>query len=224
AIGLAGMLTCSMVHIQIHVPLHRRTEVIGSLGTSGFVGMVLGTQGGDWIFSSMATGRPQFLALFGTAASMAVFYLIIVLILTRNDQHDRPRDTPAAHRLLFRYWPGPVMFVAIMLGVGFTVTTVFLTRFATAEGLGGIGTFFTGYSVSAFVFRLASRRWSRTYGRHLMIVVGLVGQACGLLSLPHVAANWQFLIPAFGCGLGHALLFPAVVSLGAGAFPQELRG
>ncbi|HLJ12620.1 MAG TPA: MFS transporter, partial [Planctomycetaceae bacterium] len=30
--GLAGMFSCSMVHIQNQVPAHRRTEVIGSLG------------------------------------------------------------------------------------------------------------------------------------------------------------------------------------------------
>lgn len=224
AIGLAGMFTCSMVHIQNQVPAHRRTEVIGMLGTSGFLGMVCGTQLGDAIFNHVAEGRSQFLALFGTAAGMGLFYLTIVFILTRHDRHTRPAHTPAAHQLLLKYWPGPVMFVAIMLGVGFTVTTVFLTRFSTANGLGGIGTFFTGYSISAFCFRLASRRWSRRYGRHLMIVIGLAGQATGLLLLPHVSANWQFLLPAFGCGLGHALLFPSVISLGSGAFPQELRG
>jgi fucose permease len=31
-------------------------------------------------------------------------------------------------------------------------------------------------------------------------------------------------LPSIICGFGHALLFPAVVSLGAGAFPRDARG
>ncbi len=58
AIGLAGMFTCSTVHIQSLVPPHRRTEVIGSLGSSGFVGMILGAVLGDVIFHALSTARP----------------------------------------------------------------------------------------------------------------------------------------------------------------------
>jgi MFS family permease len=39
-----------------------------------------------------------------------------------------------------------------------------------------------------------------------------------------VSRDWQFLLPALGCGFGHALLYPAIVSLGAGAFPRRYRG
>ncbi|MAT14184.1 MAG: MFS transporter, partial [Planctomyces sp.] len=51
AVGLAGMTTCSMVHIQNQAPDHRRTEIIGTLGSSGFVGMILGSQLGDFIIT-----------------------------------------------------------------------------------------------------------------------------------------------------------------------------
>ncbi|GIW82057.1 MAG: hypothetical protein KatS3mg105_3864 [Gemmatales bacterium] len=111
-----------------------------------------------------------------------------------------------------------------MMGVGVTVTTVFLTRFSTylqsaGHGIQGIGTFFTIYASSAFVFRILTRQWSRTVGRHRMILSGLVGQALGYCLLPFVASDWHFILPAICCGWGHALLFPAVVSLGSGAFP-----
>ena len=41
--SLAGMFTCSIVHIQNQVPAERRTEVIGNLGSSGFLGMIVGS-------------------------------------------------------------------------------------------------------------------------------------------------------------------------------------
>ncbi len=224
ATGLAGMFTCSIVHVQSRVPIVRRTEVIGNLGSSGFVGIILGSLLGDWILTAISPGSLQFQVLFGTSVALGAVYFVIVVILTRGDDHDRPHETPAAHHLLMRYWPGNVLLVAIMMGVGLAVTTVFLTRFATERNLGGIGLFFTVYSVSAFILRISTRRWSQTIGRHRMIVYGLGGHCIGHLLLPFVTAEWEFLLPAVFCGFGHALLFPAVVSIGSGSFPPMYRG
>ncbi|MEX0700816.1 MAG: MFS transporter [Planctomycetales bacterium] len=228
-VGLAGMFTCSMVHIQNQVPVRRRTEVIASLGSSGFVGMIAGSLLGDRIFNVLPEGHARFMVLFGIAAALGLLYLLIVFAMTRGDVHQRPHETPAAHQLILRYWPGSIVLAAMMMGVAFTVYSVFLTRFVTsreAEGhaVHGIGTFFTGYAVSAFVFRLMTRNWSRTMGRHRMVLIGLGGHALACFGLPLVTADWQFLLPAVLGGVGHALLFPGVVSLGAGAFPQEYRG
>jgi len=225
AVGAAGMFTSSIVHIQNQVPAQRRTEIIGNLGSSGFIGMIAGTQLGDWIFHAFGDGRPQFLALFGGTVVLSVFYLGMVIYLTRNDGHTRPHITAPAHRLLFRYWPGNVVLVAIMMGVGLAVTTVFLTRYATSMNMkNAVGTFFTGYAISAFICRVSTRHWSRTYGRHRMILLGLAGHALGHSLLPLVSREWHFLIPSIACGIGHALLFPAVISKGAGAFPRQFRG
>lgn len=224
AVGLAGMFTCSMVFIQNQVPAHRRTEVIGSLGSSGFLGMIVGTQLGDWIFHTWSPGQGQFVLLFGGAAGLGALHLAIVVFLTRKDVHNRPDETPGAHRLVVRYWPGSVVLAAMMMGISFTVTSVFLTRFSTHWGLRGIGTFFTVYSGSAFVFRIGGRRWNSVIGRHLMILLALGGMGVGFSLLPFVRSEWHFVLPAVACGFGHALIFPAVVSLGAGAFPQAYRG
>jgi len=224
AIGVAGMATCSIVHIQNHVPPHRRTEVIGSFGTSGFLGMILGSVLGDLIFRLLPAGRDQFLGLFASVVTLGLFYFLTVGYLTRGERHVRPAETPAAHKLLFRYWPGSVVLVAMNLGIGLTVTTVFLTRFANELQLGGLRTFFVPYAISAFIFRLASRRWSHWLGRPRLIQYGLVSHCIGLLLLPTVSTDWHLILPALACGFGHALLFPAITSLGAGAFPKEYRG
>ncbi|QDT41322.1 major facilitator superfamily transporter [Gimesia alba] len=224
ATGIAGMFTCSVVHIQQKVPQHRRTEVIGCLGSSGFVGMILGTQVSDWMLKWFPPGNDQFYALFGIPAILGVCYFLIVLAVTRNDVHRRPKVTPAAHQLLFRYWPGQVVVIAIMMGLSFTVVSVFLTRFVTQRELGGIGTFFAGYATSAFAIRILTRRWGETVGRNKMITMGLMGHAIGHLILPSITREWQLIGPSILCGFGHALLFPAVVSLGTESFPKHFRG
>jgi len=224
SVGVAGMFTCVMVFIQNHVPMQRRTEAIGNLGTSGFLGMIAGAHLGDLFLTRLTPSFLQFQLLFGTTAAVGVLCLILVVILTRHDEAQPARGTPPLHRLVVRYWPGSVVLAAMMIGVSLSVTTVFLTRFATQRHLGGIGTFFTGYAFSAFLFRLMARRWSHTVGRHRMILMGLSGHITGHLLLVHVTSAWQLTVPAVACGFGHAMLFPAVVSLGAGKFPRAYWG
>ena len=224
AVGVAGMATSSIVHVQNQVPRHRRTEVIGNFGSSGFIGMVAGSQVGDVIFRLTTDGLTRFYILFGLTAGLAVVYMLLVMAATRGQVHQRPLVTPGPVRLLFRHWPGMVVLVAMMMGVSFTITTVFLTRMTTGRGLGGIGTFFLGYCVSAFVFRVASSRWESRLGNDGLLLLGLAGHAVAHVLLAWTMSPWQLILPAVVGGFGHALLFPSVVSIGAGAFPREYRG
>ncbi len=223
-VGLTGMFACSMTHIQNHVPPERRTEIIGNLGSSGFVGMILGSNLGDWIRYFVADLQTQFLILFGGAGLIGVLYLVIVILLTYDDHAVKRTSSPIAFRLMIRFWPGTVVLAAMTMGLGVTATQTFLTRYATSQKIEGIGLFFTGYAISAFVFRLLVQNWSQTIGRHWMLVRGLIGHTIGHFLLAFVTEGWQFIIPSIICGFGHALLFPAVVSLGSGAFPKECRG
>lgn len=222
--GMSSMFACSIYHIQNQVPPYRRTEVIGSLGSSGFVGMIAGTQLGDLLFYAVADRGRLFVVLFWITVALGIGYFVLVERLTRGERRRAPAMGLAIHRLAFRYWPGPVVLVALTMGASFTVTTVFLTRYATEHGIQGIGTFFAGYAVSAFIFRWMSRTWSVAIGRHRVILLGLIGHTAGFLLLIPVASNWGFILPSLCNGFGHALLFPCVISLGAGAFPQEYRG
>ena len=223
-VGLTGMFACSMTHIQNHVPSDRRTEIIGNLGSSGFVGMILGSNLGDLILFAITNPQTQFLILFGGAGLIGLFYLVVVLLLTHEDVMAPRARSPMAFRLMIRFWPGTVVLAAMTMGLGVTATQTFLTRFATSRNIEGIGLFFTGYAISAFVFRLLVQNWSRTIGRHWMLVRGLIGHTLGHLLLANVTEGWQFILPSIVCGFGHALLFPAVVSLGSGSFPKECRG
>lgn len=224
AFGLGGMFACSMTHIQDQVPAYRRTEVIATLGSSGFIGMMLGSQLGDLVLGFTADSFIRYWTLFGLSGSFGVVYLCIVLWLTRNDCHHSEHPQVSALPLLFRYWPGSVMLVGMAMGMAFVSTTVFLARYATSLGLRGVGTYFTAYAITAFCVRILTRNMSRKYGRHRMIVLAMVGHIAGLCSLCFVTLEWQFIIPAACTGFAHALLFPCVVSLGTEPFPKQYRG
>lgn len=224
AIGIAGMSTASIVQIQHQTPWHRRTEVIGNFGSSGFVGMVIGSVSGDVLYKAIADTHTKFQVLFALSAILGVLVMGLAFAVTRGYRHERPAVQPAPHRLILKYWPGMIMFVGMMIGVSLMVTTVFLTRMSTHRQLSGISLFFFGYCGSAFAFRVASSSWSRVVGRRWLVLLGLAGHALGHLFLAHATQQWHLVLPAITSGFGHAMLFPSVVSLGSGAFPREYRG
>lgn len=225
--SLAGMLSCSIVSIQNLAPADRRTEIIGSLGSSGFIAMILGPWLGDLIFSTTRGNSNQMLPysfMWGTACAMGVVYLWIVNYLTRNDAKKKPQATPPGYTLLWRYWPGPILGGAIVVGVNFTVISVFLIRFAREIGIDKLGVFFTAYAVTAFLFRVGASGIAARCGRHRVVLIGLLGMAVGQFLFLTVRNEWMLILPATCAGFGHALLFPVVVSLGSGAFPLKYRG
>lgn len=223
-IGLSGMFASSVSHIQNLAPQHRRTEIIGTFGASGFLGMIAGAQLGDFIFHAWPESRTLYHVLFGMTFLFGVLHMALAVWLTTGERHERPSVTPPFHKLMFRYWPNRVFLVTGLMGLTFAMTMTFLTRFATEQGLSGIRTFFTCYAITAFTMRVIARQWSRVIGRHRMITMGLLGHCAGHFLMSFVTVDWQFLPPAVCFGFGHALLFPCVVSMGAGAFPEQYRG
>ncbi|MEM1063443.1 MAG: MFS transporter, partial [Planctomycetota bacterium] len=223
AVGLAGGFTAANLFVQTRAPAGRGTEAIGTLGTSGFIGLIIGTQIGDRFFFDPADGF-TYDVIFGLTTLLAVANTAAVFWVTRDVRHRRPEENPPLHRLMLRHQPLGPTAVALVMGGVFCVTQVFLTRFATSLGIADIGMFFAGYAVSAFSFRLLTRKWSQRIGRHRMLVIGLTGYVVGFATLTTATAEWQFVFPAVCIGFGHALLFPSVVSLISEAYPPAYRG
>lgn len=225
ATGLAGMFTSGMFHIQWCVTDYRRTEFIALLGSSGFVGMMLGPQLADllrWLMPEPATFFP---AVFRMAFLLIVLYIVCVIRATRHMPQPQPDSTrPTLLTLMRTYWPGWVMLVSMVMGVVFTVPSLYLVRFNQHEHFGGIATYWTTYAITAFVFRVRTAALSQRVGRYRLILLGLVSQGLGLWAILPVTEWWHLLFSAILCGFGHAFLFPSIVSLGSGTFPPEYRG
>lgn len=224
AIGLACMYAAALSYVQGLAPAHRRTEIIATYGASGFIGMIFGAQLGDWLFQVYPNGTGLYHMLFGLSMAMGVVHGVMPIFVLRDERHVRPDCTPAMHKLLLRYWPGPMLLVTGLMGLSLAVTTIFLTRYSTERGISGVRVFFSSYAITAFLMRLAARNWSQYAGRHRLIALALLSHAVAILALLPVQSGWHFIPSGFCFGFGHALLFPCVVSLGAGAFPEQFRG
>ena len=223
--GVGGMFTCGTFHIQSCVVEHRRTEFIALLGSSGFVGMVLGPHLAELIIRLTNENRDEYFPLiFSVATGLMVAVLGCVVLVTRGITRPQRAPRPTLLRLMRAYWPGLIMGVAMAMGLTFVVPSVFLARFNQHEQLGGISTYWTAYAIMAFLFRIFTAALSQRVGRFRLVAFGLLAQGAGLWLLLPVTEWWHLIFPAILCGFGHALLFPSIVSLGTQPFPAQYRG
>lgn len=222
--SIAGIFGASITYISRRVPPERMAEIIGTLGTSGFVGFLIGPQLGDWICRGDVIRRAQLDQLFLTAAGLATVGLVGVWWATQGKTIKANRKQPPALPLVRRYNPGFVMFVAITVGAGITIPHTFLRPYAAELRISQIGVFFVVYACTAFLVRISTRRLFARYGNRPWVVIGLTLLATSMTLYLVVEHVWQLAIPGLCAGAAHALMFPAVIATGSTRFPERYRG
>jgi MFS family permease len=116
--AVAGIFGASVTFICARAPAARAAEMIGMLGTSGFLGIVLGTQLGDLTCGTPTIARWQVDELFAIAGALALCAMVFAWGATRDEAPRRARRRPPALWVLLRYNPGTVLLVGISIGVG----------------------------------------------------------------------------------------------------------
>ncbi|MGD9722251.1 MAG: MFS transporter [Pirellulales bacterium] len=222
--SFAGAAGASITSVSRSLPLPRMAEVIGTLGTSGFIGMAVGPQLGDFFCGGETITRGDLHAMFALAAALGALALVCTELATRGEQPPRRRRRPNIWWLVARYHPGFVLVLGLLLGVGFTLPTTFLPTFVKELGISRTGPFFIVYSVTAFIARLSTRRMPHVVGVRPMVYLGLAALVLSLLTYLPVRSEWGLLVPAVFAGISHAVLFPAVTAQGSWAFPNRYRG
>lgn len=227
AASTAGVFGASMTHVSRLAPPQRMAEMIGTLGTSGFIGLFFGPQLGDWICAT-APGEPiarsQLNLLFLVSASLCGTGVLGAICSTHGAEHDPPRRHPPMAALIWRYSPGLLLIVAVAIGAGVNLPGTFLRVFAEDRGIKTVGLFFAVYAVTGFLTRIATRRFPERFGNRTIILTGLVALVASILLYLVVDNVWLLAIPGAVGGIAHALLFPAVVAGVSTAFPARYRG
>ncbi len=222
--SLAGAFGCSITYISLRVPVERMAEMVGTIGTSGFVGMILGTQLGDLLCGSEVIARSDIDRMFVVAALLAACSLVCVLMATHGEVRPVVRPRPPMLWLIRRYHPGRLLLMATMMGVGLGLPGTFLRPYAAEIGITKIGMFFGVYAATAFALRIATRRLPSQIGIGPTILLGMTSLVVSMLLQLVVASTWQLIIPAVAAGVAHALLFPAMMAGGGMSFPVRYRG
>jgi MFS family permease len=222
--AIAGIFGASMTFVSGRAPTVRMAEMIGMLGTSGFFGMVLGTQLGDLLLGTESIERWQVDRMFLVAGLLGACALIFAWWATRGPWSRPVGKRPPLVWLLKQYHPGSVLLVGVAMGAGIGLPGSFLRTYAADLGIPRIALFFTVYAPTAIVVRLCTRRLPERLGAGPMILAGLCVLAASQLLLAAVRSEWMFIVPGIGYGIAHAVLFPSTVAAGASTFPERYRG
>ncbi|HEX4149898.1 MAG TPA: MFS transporter [Pirellulales bacterium] len=218
--SVAGFFGASISYVAGRRSTVEAAEAIGTLGTSGFVGTVLGTSLGDRLLGAGLAHR----SMFALAAAIGLGALFFAWLATRAQQPPLRRRRPPLVWLLKRYHPGAVLLMGLAAGLGLGLPPIFLRPYALELGIGQLGTFFYPYMLVAFVTRLAIRKLPHWIGIRGMMLLGLANLVIGILLLVPVREAWHLYLPAVFLGVAHACMFPAVVAGGSTAFPARYRG
>lgn len=239
---LAGVFSASMTLISARAPKERLAEVIGIFGSAGFAGVILGAPLADLFFPHGIPDRATANSLFLLAAALCLASFPLAWVVPdgnvgghRREQkphagRDLPRGglgkwrRPSTLHILRRYWPGPVVAAGVVAGAALFVPPTFLPRFVAEMGVHDVSGFFVLYAVTAIVVRSLVLRPLQAWGLERVIAVGLAILAGSQLLFVVVERPWQIVFPGLVFGVGHALLFPAIVGLGSAAFPKRHRG
>ena len=222
--SVAGAFGASITSVSRSLPLARMAEVIGSLGTSGFIAMALGPQLGDLLCGHEDISRTDLNTMFAVAATLGTVSLVLAEMATRGQAAPRRRRKPNLLWLLRRYHPGTIMALGIVMGIGFVIPTTFLPTYTQQLGIERTGPYFAVYASTAFVARLSTRRFPMLVGVRPMIFMGLAALVCSLLCYLPVQSEWGLLVPGMFAGISHAVLFPSATAQGSSAFPNRYRG
>lgn len=222
----AVMTTIAVTAAQI-APDHRRAESIGTIGLAGFTGIIIGPLLGDWIYrdgASVAACR----VFFWTTAGCSLLSGVMMALAWQGRSSQEPDSAPASVRsqisVIAGHWPGPVLWVGMIFGIVYSLQSSFLERLASARGFHEIQAFFLAYAPTAMSLRVLFRRVPERIGRGRTLIGGLLVHACGLLCMVGIQSAAGLILPGILMGIGHCFLWPSMIDLAAGRFPNAHRG
>lgn len=235
---LATVYSSSLTLMSARAPRGRLAEVIGIFGSAGFAGVILGAPLADWLFSGAVPTRQLMDEMFLIAAGLCALSLPLTWVVPAgNESQTATSSAEAAHRgrrrkaraepilaTLRRYSPGPLIAIGIVAGAALNIPQTFLPRYVAGFEQNVISSFFVVYALTAIVVRAVLLRSLQRIGLERIIIGGMGLLTLAFLLFLPVGGPVGLLLPGFVFGLGHAILFPAIVGLGSGAFPKRHRG
>lgn len=224
ACGAAGASGSSVTYISNRVPNSRVAELVGMLGTAGYVGMMFGSFLGDVLFRAGQVEKWQIESMFLIAGVTAAAAIPFIRAATGDLPRPVKRRNPSMFRLLLRYNPGFVIVVGMITGLGLGMPEIFLRAFAVSLDISTISVFFSTYALATVLLRLSFMRFFSRFSTKTVILFGLTGLAASMLSFLVVRESWHLVIPGIGFGVTQAILSPTVIAAGNTRFPTRFRG
>ncbi len=230
---IAGVFGSWLSFVTLRVKEHKVAEVVGVVGSSGFLGMAIGPMIGDWIYSGADSIHKHVDQMFIVAAGLVVCSLLCactagILAHRMNERRIQlarlAQSDTTMWQLLRQYHPGFLLLIAGVMGLAISLPGNFLRPFAQTRDIEQIKIFFLTYNVVAFISRLTFRKAPEVLGLRTTILLGLGFMSLSMILYLLVESKWGLMFPAIAGGLAHSFLFPSVVAGATTVFPKQNRG
>lgn len=222
--GAAGAFGASLTYVSLRVPPNRMAEMIGTLGTSGFIGIGLGPAFADFLCASDHVGREQIVRMFVWAAALGGLAFLVTCFATQHAVRIELKRRPPLFAVVRKYHPGVLLLVAFGTGMAQGLPHTFVRAYAAELNIDRVGQYFLVYASVAFTVRMLTRRIADRRGVRSVILCGFLAAATSMFLYLAVHDAISLTIPAVFAGIAHALVFPAVMAGGNAAFPIRYRG
>lgn len=219
-LSLAALFTVLFTIAADIVPASRRTEGMAVFGVSGMIPMALAGVIGDAV---LANG--DYPHLFAGAAGAAALATVSAWMLpesrpTRSASGAGPGFFATATASTFR----PLWLVGLAFSLCVASYFAFIKTFVLTREIGSVGTFFTGYSITAVVLRIALGWLPDRVGAARMLAPAMLAMAAGVGVLAAAHGDIAVIVAGVLCGAGHAFVFPIVSALVVERSQERERG
>ena len=118
----------------------------------------------------------------------------------------------------------PAAFVGFFTSAAYVVVTAFMAVYVRSIGMSGTGTFFAVVAAFTFLGRLISGRMIAHKKRVLVLLIGNILMAIGMVFLAVMTSTWQMMLGAVIFGLGGGYAWPALAILAVTDAEPNRRG
>lgn len=219
--GFGAHLSAFFTLAAQQAPEDRRNESVAMYGLSGLAANLVGPFLGEQIYD--AYGLPAFFALvtgFGFAGTITIAVTPVRKVVP-------PGPLPTLGRALKLVTDRTLMLsfvLAFAIAIFYSSGQFFLAPLARERMIADFGLYFTGYALAGIVVRVLARKLGDRYGVRRVMIPGFLSYATGMLLVALSDSTEALLVAGLFSGGAHAVVFPAVHSLGFGLAPVEARG
>jgi MFS family permease len=214
--------TGATAYISDIVPVERRGEAMGIVGTAGTLGMASGPAMGGVIGEAFSLT-----ALFYTSSILALAS-VALLIGMKETLPAKQRFAPSMLRIrrtdLFE--PRVIIPCLVMLLTAYSYGAVYtlIPDFGEFVGIRNKGLLFTYFTVASLVVRLVAGKASDIYGRPAILRVSTVVMMVAMTTIAFADERWPLIIGVTLYGLAQGMTSPTLLAWATDLSDEQHKG
>lgn len=214
--GIGTYGTAAYSFVAYNVPQARRGEAVGYYGI--LINVAQAIAAGVSLFIVASWG---FTILLGMGTLMAIIAAILAFVLS-----DSPRSANISLSSFFQIEKSSLVpsLVNVTVTIAHGVVLSFVALLGFERGIQNPGIFFTAIALTSIVARVFTGRTADTFGRHALIIPGIILIAVSMILVANVSSVETLAVAGIIYGVGTASAIPALQALIIDLAAPERRG